>query len=370
MTQPQQKTVRILVVEDDAVSSQIILKALMQAGFETSHTSGVRAAIEAIDRHPPDLVLLDVGLPDGDGFEVCRHVQRQTRLAATPVIFISGHEDTASKLRGFEAGGVDYVTKPIVHAELLARVTTHLRLKRAFDLLADLQTERIRSLGAAPGGLMPQPASLPEANFAVRLDQVREGGDIYDVINVGDGVVDYLVAGVSGHDIGSSLWNSSIRMLIAEYATAATPPLDVVRAMNRVLARILPAGHSFTLGYLRLNRRQRRVGIVLAGHPPPLLVRAGESAALLEGDGDAVGVFDGAAFHYREFRVTRGDRVFLYSNGLVQAEPHRETALASLRQAGERQRGLQLEVAVDRLREAMLGGRTLQDNSLLLAIEV
>ena len=371
MTLPRQKVTRVLVVEDDPVSSQIILKAMSQAGFEASHASTVREAVAAIDGFAPDLMLLDVGLPDGDGFEVCRHVQRQARLSATPVIFISGHDDTASKLRGFEAGGVDYVTKPIVHAELLARVTTHLRLKRAFDLLADLQAERIKRLGAVQVALMPQPAALPEARFAVRLEQLCEaGGDIYDVVNVGDGVVDYLVADVSGHDISSSLWTSSLKTLTAEYATPANPPLDIVRAMNRVLTRILPDGHFFTLAYLRLNRRQRRVGLVLAGHPPPLLVRTSEAATLLDGEGDVVGAFEDAAFHYREFRVSRGDRLFLYSDGLIELQPDRGAALDRLREAGDRQRGLDLDAAVDQLREAMVGGHTPQDDILLLGIEV
>ena len=119
-----------------------------------------------------------------------------------PVIFISSHDDTSTKLKGFDVGGVDYVTKPIVRAELLARVSTHLRLKQAFDMLVELQAERIRRLSTVQESLMPRPADLPAARFEVVLEQMLQaGGDFYDVIPVGDEIVDYLVADVSGHDL-------------------------------------------------------------------------------------------------------------------------------------------------------------------------
>lgn len=371
MTDLRPKNTKVLVVDDDPVGNQVIHRAMTQAGFETSRAFSVAEALSAIERANPDLVLLDVSLPDGDGFEVCRQIQRRAATSSTPVIFISGHEDTDTKLKGFQAGGVDYVTKPIVHAELLARVTTHLRLKRAFDLLADLQAERIRSLGTVQESLMPRPASLPAARFAVRLDQLFEaGGDFYDVIPVGDGVIDYLVADVSGHDLSSSLWTSSLKTLTAEYATPANPPLAIVHAMNRVLARILPEGNFFTLVYVRLSRRLRRLGVLLAGHPAPLLVRTNEDPVFLEGEGDIVGVFDDAAFHYREFKVNHGDRAYLYSDGLVEVEPDRQAAFERLRRAGARHRGLDLDAAVAAIRESMLDGHVPKDDTLLLGIEV
>ena len=254
-------------------------------------------------------MLLDVSLPDGDGFEVCRRVvEFGAGHSQIPVIFISSHDDTSTKLKGFEVGGVDYVTKPIVKAELLARVTTHLRLKQAYDMLVDLQAERIKRLSTVQESLMPRPADLPNASFAVVLDQMNQaGGDFYDVIPVGEEMVDYLVADVSGHDLGSSLWTSAIKTLLAEYATPANTPLDVVHTMNRVLSRILPDGVFFTLIYVRLNRRGKRMRVLQAGHPPPLMVSRGRTGASTStAESDVVGVFSDATFQFREFQVTRG----------------------------------------------------------------
>ena len=192
-----------------------------------------------------------------------------------------------------------------MRAELLARVSTHLRLKQAFDMLVELQAERIRRLSTVQESLMPRPADLPSARFEVVLEQMLQaGGDFYDVIPVGEEMVDYLVADVSGHDLGSSLWTSSLKTLLAEYATPVNTPLDVVHTMNRVLSRILPEGVFFTLVYVRLNRRGKRMSVLQAGHPAPLLVREDSSAMFLDSDSDIVGVFSDASFQMREFQVS------------------------------------------------------------------
>lgn len=125
-------------------------------------------------------------------------------------------------MQGFEAGGVDYITKPLEGKEILARVGTHLRLKQANERLLELQADRIRQLVQAQGTIMPSPQELPEARFEIALRQVMEaGGDFYDVIPVGEGVVDYVVADASGHDLAASFWTAALKTLLNEYATAA-----------------------------------------------------------------------------------------------------------------------------------------------------
>jgi diguanylate cyclase (GGDEF)-like protein len=96
------------------------------------------SAIEQIEFSPPDIVFLDVMMPGIDGFETCRRLKENRATQDIPVIFMTALSDTADKVAGFKAGAVDYVTKPIQHEEMLARVTTHLTLKRKSDLLAEM----------------------------------------------------------------------------------------------------------------------------------------------------------------------------------------------------------------------------------------
>lgn len=125
----------ILVVDDEPANLAILREALKDDYRVLVALGGAKALEMLGGPNPPDLVLLDVNMPAPDGFEVCRRMQAETKMAGIPVIFVSAAGDVGSKTAGFEAGGVDYVTKPFEVAEVLARVATHLELKRARERL-------------------------------------------------------------------------------------------------------------------------------------------------------------------------------------------------------------------------------------------
>ena len=101
----------VLIVDDDTTTNQMIQTILTWAGFQTACAFDVAGALAGIREQHPDLILLDVSLPDGSGFEVCRRIQEEPGASQTPVLFISSNEDVSTKVQGFEAGGVDYITK-------------------------------------------------------------------------------------------------------------------------------------------------------------------------------------------------------------------------------------------------------------------
>lgn len=121
---------RLLVVDDTPDQLKMLSRALQDSGFEVEVATSGREALAAASRNPPDLVLLDVDMPDIDGYETCRRLKEQEEFAATPVIFLSGLADVDDKVKGFVAGGVDYVTKPFSIEEVRLRVATHLEILR------------------------------------------------------------------------------------------------------------------------------------------------------------------------------------------------------------------------------------------------
>jgi DNA-binding response OmpR family regulator len=119
----------VLIVEDDALIASSLVRAL-EANRYTASTSGtVASAIAALDEEPPDLVLLDLGLPDGDGSAVAAHAARWH--PTVPVIALTARDSEVDVVLGLEAGAVDYVVKPFRLAELLARIGSHLRMRDA-----------------------------------------------------------------------------------------------------------------------------------------------------------------------------------------------------------------------------------------------
>ena len=119
----------VLVVDDDPVNLDILVQTLEQDYFLIIAKNGKRA-LELARSHQPDLILLDILMPEMDGFEVCRCLKEDPATEPIPVIFLSVMEAPGQKHHGFEVGGVDYVTKPFHADEVLARVRTHVTIKR------------------------------------------------------------------------------------------------------------------------------------------------------------------------------------------------------------------------------------------------
>jgi len=120
----------ILIVDDQPANLQVLSEILKARGHRVRPTPSGKLALAAAEHQPPDLILLDIMMPAMDGYEVCGRLKGHAALSQIPVIFISALDDTKDKIRGFQVGGVDYITKPFQAEEVLARVETHLTLQR------------------------------------------------------------------------------------------------------------------------------------------------------------------------------------------------------------------------------------------------
>jgi serine/threonine protein kinase/CheY-like chemotaxis protein len=127
----------VLVVDDNAVNRMLLTGILEQAGYVVRAAACGTEALQLATENPPELVLLDIQMPGMSGYEVCRTMHARPRLAGIPVVFISALDDVDEKVKAFEAGGVDYVTKPFETAEVLARVSSQIRLFRLNRQLRD-----------------------------------------------------------------------------------------------------------------------------------------------------------------------------------------------------------------------------------------
>jgi two-component system phosphate regulon response regulator PhoB len=122
---------KIAVVEDEAELASLIEYNLTRGGFEVKLLNGAGATVRELETWEPDLVVLDVMLPGQDGFDICRQIRQTSKLARTPVIFLTARSDEVDRVLGLEIGGDDYMTKPFSPRELVARVKAHLRRKEA-----------------------------------------------------------------------------------------------------------------------------------------------------------------------------------------------------------------------------------------------
>lgn len=132
----EQPLSRILVIDDDPFSARFIDTCLRSAGFVSASCSDPNQAFSIIEAELPDLVILDVVMPGIDGFELCRRIRKHPALAFTPIIFVTRKGDVQQRVRGLEAGGNDYISKPFEPQELVARVRSHLQRLAALQDMA------------------------------------------------------------------------------------------------------------------------------------------------------------------------------------------------------------------------------------------
>ncbi|MBU7583247.1 MAG: response regulator [Nostoc sp. TH1S01] len=141
----------ILVVDDVPINIKILLEILTQAGYRVSVAKNGKSALEKVEEAIPNLILLDVMMPGMDGFETCRLLKANPKTKDIPIIFMTALSEPVSKIKGLQLGAVDYITKPIEHEEVLARINVHLELRRTQLKLA--QEEKMSSLGQLVAGI-------------------------------------------------------------------------------------------------------------------------------------------------------------------------------------------------------------------------
>lgn len=146
----------ILIVDDTVSNLQHLAETLLEHGYEPRPVPSGKLAFEAALADPPDLILLDVNMPEMDGIELCRRLQADAALKEIPIIFITGMTDTDDKVKGFAAGAVDYLTKPFQTEEVIARLSVHLKnqtlqrqLRSQNENLEQLVAQRTRELEKA-----------------------------------------------------------------------------------------------------------------------------------------------------------------------------------------------------------------------------
>jgi DNA-binding response OmpR family regulator len=161
----------VLVVDDSPDTLRMLTDALEDAGMTVLVALEGKQALAIGEKITPDIILMDAVMPSIDGFETCRRIKRNKRLAHVPVIFMTGLSDTRDIVKGLEAGGVDYVTKPIVPDELLARIRVHLanaRLTHSARVALDASGRHLLAIDASGRVLWatPQAAKLLERAFS------------------------------------------------------------------------------------------------------------------------------------------------------------------------------------------------------------
>ncbi|MBF0381624.1 MAG: fused response regulator/phosphatase [Magnetococcales bacterium] len=327
----------ILIVDDEA-NNISILNEILQDDYRILFAFNGPDAINLCKNYKPDLILLDIIMPDMTGYEVCKSLKKDQLTTEVPIIFISALEKAEDKVRGFDAGGVDYITKPFEVPEVQARIKTHLTI---YDLKRELvkQNQQLRTaqkeLEYHHTRLLQERHFIEEILVNIRrvenidtdnLSYLMESvetttGDFLFSKKRADGVQNILVGDFTGHGLQSAVGGPVVYDLFTSRTAQGAGMADIMGEINVKLLEILPSGTFLAACGVELNSDNKECLLWNCGMPSILIFRGGKLLDTIKSHEMALGITknNGIACNNKKLELQTGDRIFAYSDGIVEA---------------------------------------------------
>ncbi|HDR7968660.1 SpoIIE family protein phosphatase [Bacillus pacificus] len=325
----------ILIVDDNPVNIFVIEKILKQAGYQDLVSlNSAQELFEYIhfgkdsSRHNEiDLILLDIMMPEIDGLEVCRRLQKEEKFKDVPIIFVTALEDANKLAEALDMGAMDYITKPINKVELLARMRVALRLKSELNWHKeqeenlrnelDLATQVQRNLLSSP--LREEHIKI-EASY---LPSFKLAGDMYYWYKIDENRYGIILLDVMGHGVSASLVCMFISSVLRETIKSLIDPELVIKDLNKYMTLLhnenddIP--YYFTAIYLVVDTEKRTIEYVNAGHPSGYVLVDETNMVELNRGSCAVGFFDEIKVKKTVIPFEKNAQIVLFTDGVLEA---------------------------------------------------
>lgn len=315
----------ILLVDDNPTNLQVLFQTLEGVGCKLLIAKNGEMALTIAGKALPDLILLDIMMPDIDGYEVCRRLKTNPATSGIPVIFLSALGDTGDKVKGLRLGAVDYITKPFQPDEVIARVNTHLtihRLKREVESQKDQLEHELKVVSEVQRKLLPKQLPVIDGfKLAAHYETSRyAGGDYYDIIELPDNCWGFLIADAEGHSAPAAVLMAMTCALFRSYPGSAADPAEVLHYLNEHLCKVAEPSFMTAL-YAHYDAKTQTMRIARAGHPLPMVFRNSDQKAI---ELNCPGVYPLGIEPYEievpvtETKLESGDRFLVYTDGLTE----------------------------------------------------
>jgi sigma-B regulation protein RsbU (phosphoserine phosphatase) len=315
---------RVLVVDDSRTNVDILVETLKH-DYKVSVALSGEVALSNAARTPPDLVLLDIMMPEMDGYDVCRRLRERPEMTDVPIVFLSALDEALNKAKGFEVGANDYVTKPFEALEVQARVRSLLKAKAYNDSVKEQLAADLRVAREIQMGMIPRDFSSLERLFGVEvgsvLDPAKEvGGDLFGAFAVESDRLVLVMGDVSGKGIPASLFMVRTGTLVRLLARQIREPERILEALNNELSVDNPSDMFVTLVCAVFEPSTGRLALANGGQTPPVLLHPGEAPRwATRCPGTALGLEPGMSYERVDLTLRRADTLVFYTDGVTEA---------------------------------------------------
>jgi len=381
----------LLVVDDNEDNRYTLLQRLKRQGYANVATANNgREAVELLGGRPFDLVLLDVTMPEMNGYEVLEHMKADARLRGIPVIMISAVDQVDSVVRCIELGAEDYLSKPFNPTLLKARVGASLEKKRLRDevdahvarIEAELEAARRIQLSMVPNEFPAPTADAPVGIFASLYPARQVGGDLYDFFHIRPRLLCVVVADVSDKGAAAALFMARTKTLIRTLVSLMhgvdgdiPQPHEVISRMNDELCQDNPHCMFATVLLATIDLGTRELRFCNAGHPLPYVANRAGVRALEAPRARPLGIRRTSTYSSTAHQLEAGDCLFLFTDGVTEAldangelfsESRLETVLRSVAEGSSRS---VVTAVVDAVRQ-FAGSEPQSDDIAALAVRL
>jgi sigma-B regulation protein RsbU (phosphoserine phosphatase) len=372
------ETTPTVLVADDQPDVIAALRLLLRtAGFDAQGAGSVEDVRRHLAARDFDAVLMDLNYArdttsGAEGLELISDLH--ARLPHLPLIAMTGWANVETAVEAMRRGARGYVPKPWNNESLLQVLRSEIDHARAGRDATSESAREWREAQAIHRALLPSVLpEVPGVQLSWRWEPASGfGGDYYDAFPLGRDHLALCIADVCGKGLPAALLVSSLQATVRAFVDEQTPPHDAVARINRALCRQGAHGRFVTLFLAVLDLREGAMRFCNAGHNPPILVRPDGTVSRLEAGGALVGVFDGAAYDSARTAIGPGDRLLLFTDGLVEAGSlaAREYGDAHLVDTVVRHRTLDAGALLDHVFGDVhqWAGRHLDDDATALAI--
>lgn len=329
---------RVLIAEDNRGSRIILENILKDAGYSVISASDGKEAWEILCRNPDiRLLITDLVMPNMDGMELCRRIRSRQEGPYVYITMLTAHANEDTLMQSMDAGADDFLGKPVKTVELGARLRAGHRivelelaqemvlkqLQEAYDQICrDLQ-----SAAKIQHDLLPRPGKIGRIDFGWRFYPSNFiAGDIFNCFRLNQDYVAFYQLDVAGRGVGAALLSFSLHQRLVPPSQNSVLLDDAQQPVvpSRVLTRLNENFQSsevtqyFTIVYGYIHFPSGRVCVSQAGHPPPLWLRRDLPPQACGDSAPPLGMSDDAGYEDLEFELFPGDRLFVYSDGLIE----------------------------------------------------
>ena len=315
----------ILIIDDDRPIQMFLKRILEKQGYQViTASTGEEGILRTLDS-PPALIICDWIMPGLSGIEVCNIIKKDPKLSTTFFILLTSLDSVANRVKGLDAGADDFISKPIEHNELQARVRAGLRLHQ---LSQDLQTQKLlleTELAEATEyvkSLLPLPVNKPLSIQFKFLPSRQLGGDCFDYNWLDADTLAIYLLDVAGHGLKATLPSISVLNLLRSRALKDLnyyQPSEVLAALNNTFQMNYQNDKYFTIWYGVYNRVSRQLTYSSAGHPPAIILSGNSpthtEVKRLKTPGMPVGMFPEAKYTDAYCQIEKSSILYIFSDG-------------------------------------------------------